>query len=482
MAFICISENVQPCDHSTGAERKTMEIEEQEGYYRKPGNGLAAELLFFGAMTPENLKFMEDSIRKYKINKTSLTRDGNVRVWNMKEEALNGLLADADAAGIPCQGAYVRNKIKVFSAALAGGEEKEAFDVRPYADRAREFLKDQEEKVKSTHGILKFYFAGQEEDLHEAGDCDMVFVSQEEKTFRVLVRDEKGEFFTLAQKTEAGRFLSYLQVAVQLYNTGLTGETYRGAFWKAMGELEDAQREPVEVASAEVNKTGSGNFTCGPRIIKQKQEDLYAVECHHFGGIVPIAFWMKLAKAIDGYEDIVLRMDRGMNLFVCNLLAEEVHKPLDVMTEAAFTRAEKSSVSDRCGLCVHGMVDPQVFVSVLLKEMRKLRFYDGVLPTFTISGCERCCHTVPDANLVFVTQSETPEGRKPGRYCRVKLHVDGNTELGIMPQQNIAEYLMAVGAMVQSAESDFTTWYQNNKELMVKLTGLYCQDKTEEQE
>ena len=36
-----------------------MEIEEQEGYYRKPGNGLVAELLFFGAMTPENLKFME---------------------------------------------------------------------------------------------------------------------------------------------------------------------------------------------------------------------------------------------------------------------------------------------------------------------------------------------------------------------------------------------------------------------------------------
>ena len=88
-----------------------MEIEEQEGYYRKPGNGLVAELLFFGAMTPENLKFMEDSIRKCKINKTSLTRDGNVRVWNMKEEALNGLLADADAAGISCQGAYVRNNI-----------------------------------------------------------------------------------------------------------------------------------------------------------------------------------------------------------------------------------------------------------------------------------------------------------------------------------------------------------------------------------
>ena len=120
-------------------------------------------------------------------------------------------------------------------------------------------------------------------------------------------------------------------------------------------------------------------------------------------------------------------------------------------------------------------------MTVTLKEMRKLRFYDGVLPTFTISGCERCCHTVPKEDLVFVTQSETPEGRNPGRYCRVKLHMDADKDLGIMPQQNIAEYLMAIGAMVQSAESDFTTWYQNNKELMTKLTDLYCQDKTEEQ-
>ena len=39
-----------------------MEIEEQEGYYRKPGNGLVAELRFFGAMTPENLNVDDRTI------------------------------------------------------------------------------------------------------------------------------------------------------------------------------------------------------------------------------------------------------------------------------------------------------------------------------------------------------------------------------------------------------------------------------------
>lgn len=458
-----------------------MALEEREGYYLKPGNGLVAELQFFGAMTPADLDFVVESIRKYKINKTTLTKDGHVRMWNMQEDALDGVLFDAREAGISCRGAYERPKIKVFCTALAGFAENEAFDVHPYAVLARDYLADQETHVHSKHGILKFYFAGREEDLKQAADCDMVFVAQDEKTFRVLVQDEKGEFFTLAQKTEAGRFLSYLQVAVKLYNTGLTGETYKGAFWQAMGELDDEQRASVAVEESPVTKTGNGNFTCGPRVIKQKQEELYAVECHHFGGIVPIAFWKKLAKALDNYEDIELRMDRKLNLYVCNLLAEEVNRPLDAMNEAAFTRAEKSDVSDRCSLCSAGVLDPQVFVGVLLKEMRKLRFYDGVLPTFSISGCDRCCHTVPREDLVFVTQTATPEGRKPGKYCQVKLYMDGGRPLGFMPQQNIAEYLMAIGAMVQSKESNFAAWYQDNKELMVKLTELYCQDKTEEQ-
>lgn len=457
-----------------------MAIEEREGFYRKPGNGLMAELEFFGTMDMTQVAFIADMIRKYRINKTTLTKDGHVRVWNMTEETLDGLLADAKEAGISCVGAYIKQAVKVYCPALAGMTEGEAFDVRPYADKAREFLGDHAVEGCG-HGIQRFYFAGQEEDLDDASDCAMVFVAQPGETFRVLVQDENGEFFTLAQNTEAGRFLSYVQVAVQLYNTGLTRETYSGAFWKAMGELNDAARAHVDVLQTEIKKTGNGNFTCGPRILKQKQEELYAVDCYHFGGVIPIAFWKKLGKAVEEYEDVVLRIDRHLHLYICNLLAEEVHKPLDVMNDAAFTTVEKSEPSDRCSICPAGVLDPQAFVSVLLKEMRQLRFRDGVLPTFTVSGCERCCFTVPREDLIFVTQTDTPEGRKPGRYCKVRLHMDKDKEFGFMPQQNITEYLMSIGALVQSAGMDFKSWYAQNAAIFEKLTELNCQDKTEEE-
>jgi sulfite reductase beta subunit-like hemoprotein len=113
--------------------------------------------------------------------------------------------------------------------------------------------------------------------------------------------------------------------------------------------------------------------------------------------------------------------------------------------------------------------------------MRKLHFYDGVLPTFTVSGCERCCGRVPREDIIFVNQTEAPADRPSGRYCKVVLTVPRQQELGIMPQQNIAEYLMAIAALVQSAESNFADWYEKNPELMIKLTTLYCQDKVEEE-
>ena len=51
-----------------------------------------------------------------------------------------------------------------------------------------------------------------------------------------------------------------------------------------------------------------------------------------------------------------------------------------------------------------------------------------------------------------------------------------------MPQQNMAEYLMSIGALVQSAGMDFKNWYARNTEIFEKLTELNCQDKEELQE
>jgi len=103
----------------------------EELYEKKPGNGCVAELYFNGKMTRRQLEFLADSVKKYRINKTTLNQRGNLIVWNLRREALADFLAEAGKAGILCGSAYVREKRHVLCAPLSGMEEGECFDGLP---------------------------------------------------------------------------------------------------------------------------------------------------------------------------------------------------------------------------------------------------------------------------------------------------------------------------------------------------------------
>ena len=423
----------------------------------------------------QQLDFMVNVIRERKLPKTSLTKDGNIRLVNLTEETLEAVLADAEACGIPTAGGYEHPHIKVFSSPLSGMAEGEVFDVRPYADKAREYTRTLQGKTHRKHSVFRIYFAGREQDLTDAADCDMIFLAVEKGLFQVSIRGEEGHLVTLTPKTTAGRFLSYIKAALTLAEPPLSSQDYPGAFWAAMNALSDADRADTPVEEIPVTKKGKGDFTCGPQVYKQKQPDLYAAICHPFAGMIPVSYWKKLQKILteNEYLDVELRMDRNRNLYICNLLADEVHLPLTALQETAYTAAERSDASDRCLLCSSGTVDPQLFVSTMLKGLRQLRLHDRVLPSFTISGCPRCCFAVPKEDLIFITQTDVPQDLPAGRYCQVCLHADHDRNLGFISYKNIFPYLMALGSLVQSSGMDFSLWYEQNSEIMKRLTALY---------
>ena len=85
----------------------------EEIYEKKAGNGCVAELYFEGRMTRRQLEFLTESVKKYKINKTTLNRSGNVVVWNLRREVLRDFLAEAGEAELVCGSAYMPEKISV---------------------------------------------------------------------------------------------------------------------------------------------------------------------------------------------------------------------------------------------------------------------------------------------------------------------------------------------------------------------------------
>ncbi len=481
----------------------------EEIYEKKAGNGCVAELYFEGRMTRRQLEFLTESVKKYKINKTTLNRSGNVVVWNLRREVLRDFLAEAGEAELVCGSAYMPEKISVGCAPLSGVEEGERFDVYPYAAAARRQLSERmpsagqnSAEERSSEASFSVYFSNVPRLPAEGEACDMVFCAAEGGLFDVWAKDPAGNagtpLFQLAGRVEAGRFLSYIKAGLAVWGQAANADACRSLFWQTLAAMPDEERQPVKVETPEITKTGNGNFTCGPRVIKQKQEELYAVRYHPLGGVVNVAFWQKLLRSVEKIEDVEFRLDSRMNLYVCNLLAEEVGLPMDSMSDGAFTPVESSPVNSFCGLCSGANCDAQMFEHVLLKEIKKLGFADGVLPVFTVAGCGEACGDSFDADLRFLAETrrteengnaetaESKEAVKAGRPgSRLWFTVESREQpsrdwrpVGQIPQQKLTEYLIALGALPQSAGLSFQEWKTANPGLLEKVTALYAAHPT----
>ncbi|HCT92789.1 MAG TPA: hypothetical protein DF613_15630 [Lachnospiraceae bacterium] len=479
----------------------------EELYEKKPGNGCVAELYFNGRMTRRQLEFLADSVKKYRINKTTLNQRGSVIVWNLRREILAEFLAEAAKADILCGSAYAREKRNVLCAPLSGLEEGECFDVSPYADAARGWLREHDSKCEdSTDGVspecpFTVYFSNLPGLPEEGKNCDMVFSAAEGGLFGIWAKDPAGDrqphqagpdemkvknrgasLFQLADRVEAGRFLSYINVGLAVRGRAADADEYRALFWQTLAALPDEECRPVEIEKTEITKTGTGNFTCGPRVLKQKQDDLYAVRYHPLGGVINVAFWQKLLRSVEKIEDVEFRLDSRMNFYVCNLLAEEVSWPADSMSDGAFTAAEASPVQTLCGLCVRSNCDAQMFEHVLLKETKKLGFADGILPAFTVAGCKDACGDISDIDLRFLAEIKRPEngGENSRLVSKLWFSVESRDDagrwrpVGQIPQQKLTEYLIALGALPQSAGLSFHEWKTANPGLLEKVTSLYA--------
>lgn len=466
----------------TVKEEKGVYTMADEIYEKKAGNGCVAELLFEGRMTRRQLEFVAGSVKKYKIHKTTLNRCGNVVVWNLSKEILEEFVAEAGEAGIDCGSAYFPRPVKVLCAPLSGVEEGECFDVSAYAGIARRWLGQQAADTPFT-----VYFSNRREIPREGNGCDLIFCAMPDGLFEVWARDPAegkrdihgGALFRLAERMEPGCFLSYIKAGFAICGQACTAEKYRSLFWRTMADLPEDERRPAAAEASEIIKTGNGNFTCGPRVVKQKQEELYAACYHPLGGVVNVAFWQRLLRSLENVEDVEIRLDFRMNIYVCNLLAEEVGLALDSMSEGAFTAAEASLVHPFCGLCQEANCDAQMFEHVLLKEIKKLGFGEGVMPAFTVAGCPKACGEIRDVALRFLAEAKAvgetgcPSGGL--MFTVEEQNASGHWRaVGRIPQRQLTEYLIALGALPQSAGMGFEEWRLSCPGLLEKVTSLYA--------
>lgn len=442
-----------------------------------------------GVMTKEQLKFVADSIRRWKIDKAHFTTCQTLQLHNLNKEAVCTLAEDALSVGIVTRGGGGDFPRNVTCSPLSGVEQGEYFDVLPWAKAASDYLMGLIRGPKLPRK-LKVGFTNTRKNITHASYRDLGFVAREDGKFDVYSAGGLGGSprfgVKVAEAVNPDQILYYVQTMHELFcahgnyenrakarsrymQETLGGpEAYKEAFLARLQEVMDRGDLTVQAEAAVVTKQGEAYDGSNPRVIPQKQEGLYSVFCHPIGGNPSTELFETLYQTIRDMEAVELRISPDESFYVINCTGPEAKRVLEVTAEGAATRFEESVACIGASICQQGVRDSQALLRNLIRMEQEEGFADGVLPQIYISGCPSSCGTHQTGIMGFrggvkvVDKTPLPAFNL---YVKGKAEVGSETmgtDLGPILEEEIPEFMRALGRKVAESGMDFEGWLKEN--------------------
>ncbi len=468
-----------------------------------------------GEINKENLKFIKDSIEKYKIDMVHLTTCQTVQVHNLTEQTVCALIAEAFEHGIITRGGGGDFPRNVMCSPLSGVREGEYFDVVPYAKEAADYLLSFIGKVKLPRK-LKVCFQNSEENEVHATFRDMGFVATKNNTFDVYIAGGLGikpKFGVLVVKdlepakilyaiksmvdvfTEYGNYEKRSASRSRFLQETLTPEGLKKVFKERLAANLAGENLDISLSNEsnmpdakslkafrEENKAADEAWSrqlSGGRVVPQKQKGLYAVYYHPAGGKPEISFFGALYDLIEDMEEVKVRLTPDQGMYVINLTKEEAKKVLELTADDKGTAFERSTACIGADICQVGIGKSQVLLQACFDRIKKENFADGVLPAIHISGCPSSCAAHQTTLLGFRGgMKQTPEGPRPAfavyeNGCSLEGKEQFGRELGVMLETDIPEFLADLGKAVSEKGMTYAEFSPNYPDEVQAIAGKY---------
>ena len=456
-----------------------------------------------GEINKDNLQFIVESIRKYKISMLHLTTCQTVQLHNLTEKDVCALVSEALEHGIITRGGGGDFPRNVMCTPLSGVEDDAYFDVLPYAKEAADYLLGFIKKVKLPRK-LKVCFSNNEKNETHATFRDLGFVAKENGTFDVYAAGglgNKPKFGVLvAENIEPSKILYCIKSMVDVfteYGNYESRAASRSRFLqdtlgidglkKIYGEKleQNLQNEKLDITikQDEVKKTGDSEDNSAiaenPRVIKQKQKGLYAVSYHPVGGVITNDFFEKLYETIMDMQEVKVRLTPDQGMYIINLTDEEAQKVLDITQDDGGTVFEKSTACIGADICQVGIGKSQVLLAACVKRVREEHFKDGVLPAVHISGCPSSCSAHQTAVIgLRGGKKQTENGPKDAflvceNGCGLLSKEQFGKELGIMLAEDIPEFFVELGRAVSEKGLTYAQFSEQYPEMTAAIAEKY---------
>lgn len=482
---------------------------EYKGYSGRFGSysqkGAAASMIRLrmpaGCITKEKLRFVADTIKKYDINCLHFTTCQTIQLHNVEGGKVADILREAlknDIIVMGGGGDYPRN---VMCSPLSGVEADEYFDVMPYAKAAGDYLLSFIDAEKMPRK-LKVAFSNSKKNLPHATYRDLGFAAKEDGRFDVYsagglgnnpkfgvkvaegVAPEKILFYIKAMWItfiENGNYESRAKARTRYMQDSLGGaeeyaKVYNANLRRVMESGEDLT---IKVEPNIITKQGDGTTIDSKRAFAQKQKGLYTVAYHPIGGKPNVENFCALSDVIENMEGVELRLAPDETVYIVNLTGAEAERVISATPDSAKTEFETSVSCIGASICQVGLRDSQALLERCVEKVRQEGIADGALPQIHISGCPSSCGTHQTGVLGF-RGAVKPIDKKPTETfvlfvngCQREGEEKMGTELGMIKQTEIPDFLTELGKTVEESGLDFYAWNKANPDGVESIAQKY---------
>ncbi len=454
-----------------------------------------------GQMTKERLSFTADVLRKYNVTKLHFSTCQTVQLHNLEPDTVFHIMEEALDAGIITMGGggdYPRN---VMCSPLSGVEYGEYFDVLPWALAASDYLLSLL-KAEKMPRKLKVCFSNSPKNLTHATYRDLGFAARPDGRFDVYSAGGLGNQprmgVLVAEGAEPEKVLYYIKA---MWLTFLAHGNYKNRgkartrfMQESLGGSENyvkAYQEKLEEAMASdealiihpkavtVSKSGDGTELCGPWILPQKQQGLFTVIWHPIGGLPTPEEFCAVSDAVCQIPEAQLRLGPDETAYIINLTGTEAEAFLKLTDNSAKTLFETSVSCIGAGVCQIGIRDSQALLSACVQAVRDAHIPNNALPQIHISGCPSSCGTHQTGTIGFRGGAKKIDGSMQPTFT---LFVNGNEkqgqeamgqELGMLLENQIPEFLIALGKTTAESGKTFAQWNQEDPEAIKQVAARY---------
>lgn len=475
-------------------------------YAQKEGGYMLRLRLPGGRISKDTLKFIADSIKEHRINLLKLTTCQTIQLHNLTADNTVSLVGEALDFGIITLGGGGDNPRNTMCSPLSGIEKDEAFDVLPYAEVLGEYLVS---RMPSLHmpRKLKVGFSNSPANETHVTFRDLGFAARKDGTFSVycagglgpnpklgvhILDGAKPEEVTLYASamirlfTEHGNYTSRAKARTRYLQDTLGVDGLRTQFLSYLEEARNAEKPWPITPGAPVCKRAEGTLDkallTNTRVISQKQDGLYAVSYHPLGGRLSPEKTAELYEIIKDMEEIEIRLAPNGTMYIINLNANEVSRVLEATQDGAASLFETSISCIGTPICQHGLRNSFSLLSACIERVRQENFADRVLPQIRVSGCPSSCGTHQSGTIGFVGHTKKVDGKMMSAF---KMYVNGRseedaklgTEVAVILETVIPDFLVALGQEISRAGCVFEDWYPEHVEEFNQLAAEYA-DKT----